>query len=277
MYDHFHSAGVVKINSGVTKAGKISLWDYNVYCAGSRGANLFYKVTDNRTLAWDSNAGLHPVATGAWRAPGNNMNTFARESQIDIMAHKTGMDPVEFRLNNLKEEKAVQALKLAAEKFGWKPIKSPSGNGWGVALCWDAGTYAATIAEVKVDKSTGKVQPIRIVVAQQMGQVVNPLGATLQAEGSTLMGLGYTLTEDMEFNWKEVKIKNFDKYPITKFSMVPKVECYFVDAMDEPPQGGGEPAIVTVGGAIANAIFDACGARLHQLPMTPERVLEAMT
>ena len=277
LLDTFHSAGVIKIRSGATRDGKISLWDYNVYCTGDRGANLFYNVPNNRTLSWDSKAGLHPFPTGAWRAPGNNMNTFARESQIDIMAYKLGIDPVEFRLKNMKEEKAAQALRLAAEKFGWKPIKSPSGKGWGVAVCFDAGTYAVTIAEVKVNKKTGQVQTIRCVVAQQMGQVVNPLGATLQIEGSTLMGLGYSLTEDLEFDWGKVKSKNFDDYHITRFSMIPRVESYFTDSMDEAPQGGGEPAIVTIGAAIGNAIFDACGARLHQLPMTPERVMEALS
>ncbi len=276
MYDMFHSAAVVKIKSGVKKEGTMSLWDYNVYCAGDRGAELFYDAPDHQSVVWDSKAGLHPFGTGAWRAPGNNTNTFARESQIDIMAHKIGMDPVAFRLKNLKNEKAIQALKLAAEKFGWKSIKLPSGNGWGVALCFDAGTWAAMIAEVSVDKPTGHVQVVRVVVGQQMGQVVNPHGATIQTEGCTIMGLGYALTEDVEFNWGEVKSRNFDNYEITRFSMVPKIESYFTDSMDEPPQGGGEPAIVTVGAAIGNAIFDACGARLHQMPMTPERVLEAL-
>ncbi|HLF34830.1 MAG TPA: molybdopterin cofactor-binding domain-containing protein, partial [Cyclobacteriaceae bacterium] len=240
------------------------------------GANLFYQVPNHKTVTWSTSQELQHFPTGAWRAPGNNTNTFARESQMDIMASKLGIDPVEFRLNNMKEEKAAQALRLAAEKFVWEPIKSPSGKGRGVALCWDAGTYCCSIAEVKVDIKSGHVQVVRVVVGQQMGQVVNPQGAILQAEGSTIMGLGYTLTEDVEFNGGEVKSRNFDDYEITRFSMVPEIECYFVDAMDEPPQGGGEPAIVSIGGAVANAIFDACGARLHQLPMTPERVLEAL-
>lgn len=276
MYDMFHPAGVIKISSGMTKDGKLSFWDYNVYCTGDRGAELFYRIPNNKVTSWDSKAGLHPFGTGAWRAPGNNTNTFARESQLDIMAHKAGIDPVEFRLNNIKEPKAAQALRMAAEKFGWRSIKLPSGNGWGVAVCFDAGTYAAMMAEVKVDKSTGHVQVVRAVVAHQMGQVVNPHGAGVQAEGCVNMGLGYTLTEDVEFNWGEVKSRNFDNYEITRFSMIPEIETYFVDAMDEPCQGGGEPAIVLVGAAVGNAIFDACGARLHQLPMTPERVLASM-
>ncbi len=275
-YDMFRPAAVVKINSGVTKSGKITLWDYDVYFAGARGSSLFYDIPQNRTMTYGSAEGAHPFGTGAWRAPANNTNTFARESQIDIMAWKAGVDPFEFRLNNMKDERMIRVLKAAAKKFGWTPIKLPSGKGYGIACGVDAGSYVTLIAEVEVDKKTGQVQVKRVVGAQDMGQVVNPQGAILQIEGCITMGLGYALTEDVKFNWGNVKTQNFDTYEITRFSMTPKVETVLIDAQDSPPQGGGEPAIVCVGGAIANAIFDASGARLHQLPMTPERILEAI-
>lgn len=275
-YDMFRPAAVVKINSGVTKSGKITLWDYGVYFAGARGSSLFYDIPHNSTLAYGSAEGAHPFGTGAWRAPANNTNTFARESQIDIMAWKAGVDPYEFRLNNMKDERMIRVLKAAAKKFGWTPIKLPSGKGYGIACGVDAGSYVAQIAEVEVDKKTGQVQVKRVVCAQDMGQVVNPQGAILQIEGCITMGLGYALTEDVKFNWGEVKTRNFNTYEITRFSMTPKVETVLIDAQDSPPQGGGEPPIICVGGVIANAIFDASGARLHQLPMTPERILEAI-
>ena len=119
-------------------------------------------------------AGAHPFGTGAWRAPGNNTNTFARESQIDIMAAAAGMDPVEFRLKNLSDTRMIRVLKAAAEKFGWKPAKAPSKRGYGVACGIDAGTYVATIAEVAVDAKKGTVQVKRVVCAQDMGVVINP-------------------------------------------------------------------------------------------------------
>lgn len=275
-YDMFRPAAVVKINSGVTKSGKITLWDYDVYFAGARGSKLFYDIPHNRTMAYGSAEGAHPFGTGAWRAPANNTNTFARESHIDIMAWKAGVDPFEFRLNNMKDERMIRVLKAAAKKFGWTPIKLPGGKGYGIACGVDAGSYVAQIAEVEVDKKTGQVQVKRVVCAQDMGQVVNPQGAILQIEGCITMGLGYALTEDIKFNWGNVKTRNFDTYEITRFSMTPKVETVLIDAQDSPPQGGGEPAIICVGGAIANAIFDAIGARLFQLPMTPERILAAM-
>jgi nicotinate dehydrogenase subunit B len=109
-----------------------------------------------------------------------------------------------------------------------------------------------------------------------MGQVVNPHGARVQAEGGLTMGLGYALYEDVQFNWGEVKTQNFDTYEITRFSVTPKIETVFIDDMDVPPQGGGEPAIICVGAAIANAVFHASGARVNQMPLTPKRILEAL-
>ncbi len=274
MYDRFRPAAVMDIDAGVDDQGKLTFWEFDIYCAGTRGTNLFYDIPNNRTRGLDGD-NIHPFGTGAWRAPGNNTTTFARESHIDALAHQAGIDPLEFRLNNLKEQKMKQALELAAKEFDWKREK-PEGHGFGIALGFDAGTYVAMIAEVRVDKSTGEVQPVRVVCAQHMGQVVNPHGATLQTEGGILMGLGYALKEDIRFDWGKVKNRNFDTYDFTRFSMAPEISCLFVDAMDEAPQGGGEPAIVCVGGAIANAVFDACGARVNQMPLTPERILKAM-
>jgi isoquinoline 1-oxidoreductase len=164
---------------------------------------------------------------------------------------------------------------LAAKTFGYDKEKKP-GYGYGIALGQDAGTLVAMIAEVYVDKASGEVQPVRIVCSQDMGQVVNPHGATLQTEGGITMGIGYALSEEIEFNGGEMKTTNFNRYEITKFSKTPKIECVFIDKMDAKPQGGGEPAIICVGAAIANAVFDACGARVYRMPITPERILAAL-
>ncbi|NQU51741.1 MAG: xanthine dehydrogenase family protein molybdopterin-binding subunit [Bacteroidetes bacterium] len=276
MYDRFRPAAVVKISSGVKKSGEITSWNYNVFCAGARGANVFYNIPNIKSVSSDGKD-VHPFGTGAWRAPANNTNTFARESQIDRLAHKIEIDPLEFRLKNLKDEQMINTLKAAAEKFGYTGTKTSEGSGTGIALGMDAGTYVVIIAEVKVDKSSGEVQPIRIVCAQDMGQVVNPHGAAVQCEGGITMGLGYALYEDIEFNWGEVKNRNFDTYEFTRFSVTPKIETVFIDDMESAPQGGGEPAIICVGGAIANAVFNACGARVNQMPITPEKILNVLT
>jgi isoquinoline 1-oxidoreductase len=279
-YDTFRPAAVVKIKSGITKAGKATLWDYHVYFAGDRGAAQFYDIPHHRTSSVGSAFGggpsPHPFATGAWRAPANNTNSFARESQIDIMAARAKMDPVEFRLKNLRDERAIRTLKAAAEKFGWKPAPAPSGRGLGVAVGTDSDTFVAQIAEVEVDKRTGKVRVKRIVCAQDMGLAINPEGAAIQMEGCITMGLGYALTEDIRFKGGMILDRNFDTYELPRFSSVPKIETVILDLANEPAHGGGEPAIIVVGAVVANAIHDATGARMLQLPMTPDRVRKAI-
>ena len=274
-YDTFRPAAVVKITSGMDKSGKITLWDYHTYYAGSRGSDTIYDVPHARTTDY-SRGSVHPFGTGSWRAPGNNTNTFARESQISIMAAKAGIDPLDFRLKNLKDERMTGVLKAVAGLFGYKPAKNPSGRGYGIACGTDVGTYVAHIAEVKVDKNTGHVQVIRVACAQDMGLCVNPQGARVQMEGCITMGMGYALTEEIQFQGGNIKNISFDTYEIPRFSWVPKIDTIILDKKDQAPQGGGEPAIICMGALIANAVFDATGARLYQLPMTPARILEAM-
>jgi len=138
------------------------------------------------------------------------------------------------------------------------------------------GTYLATAAEVEVDKGTGHVQVKRVVCAQDMGVAVNPDGATLQIEGCIMMGLGYCLTEEVHFKGRQVLDLNFDTYELPRFSWLPKIETVLLDSPEVPIAGGGEPPIINMGAVVANAIYDATGARLFQLPMTPERVKEAL-
>ncbi len=278
-YDTFRPAAVVKIKSGITNSGKIALWDYNVYFAGERGSQQFYDVPHHQTVVtggWGGGPGSHPFPTGAWRAPAVNTNTFARESHIDIMASKAGIDPLEFRLKNLTNERMKRVLRAAAEKFGWTPKKAPGGRGWGIVCVDYLNTYVAAAAEVEVDKKNGNVQVKRVVCAQDMGIVINPEGARMQIEGCITMGLGYALTEEIHFKGGEIFDLNFDTYEISRFSWLPKIETILIDNPELAPQGCGEPAITCMGGLIANAIYDATGARLFQLPMTPERIKEAM-
>ncbi|MFB3829919.1 MAG: molybdopterin cofactor-binding domain-containing protein [Bryobacteraceae bacterium] len=280
-YDTFRPAAVVQIRSGLSREGRIVLWDYKVYCAGDREARQFYDVPHQRTVSaggWGGGgqAGLHPFATGPWRAPAVNTNTFARESQIDIMAAKAGLDPLEFRLSNLADARMRRVLEAAAKQFGWKPARAPSGRGVGVACAIYLGTYVATMAEVAVDKTTGRVRVKRVVCAQDQGVVVSPDGSRQQIEGSITMGLGYALAEEVRFKDGQVLERNFDTYQIPRFSWLPRIEAVLIDNPQTPASGCGEPPIVTMGAVIANAIYDGAGARLMQLPMTPERVRAAL-
>jgi nicotinate dehydrogenase subunit B len=279
-YDAFRPAALVKIRAGVDHSGGLVLWDYHVYFAGERGSEQFYDVPHHATVAhgsgWSAAPNTHPFRTGPWRGPGNNTNSFGRECHIDVMAAAAGMDPLEFRIKNLSDERMVRVLKTAAEQFGWTPAKAPSGRGVGVACGIDSGTYVAWIAEVEVDKTDGAIRVKRVVCAQEMGLVINPQGATIQMEGCITMGLGYALAEEVRFNGGRVHSRQFGRYRIPRFSWLPQIETVLVDANDTPAQGGGEPAIIGMGAVLANAVHDALGVRLLQLPMTPERVLAAL-
>jgi nicotinate dehydrogenase subunit B len=279
-FDTFRPAAIVKIRSGVDQSGRIVLWDYHAYFGGEREAKQFYDVPNHSTVChgggFRSEPGTHPFATGAWRGPGTNTNTHARESHIDLMAAKAGIDPVEFRLKNLKDRRMLRVLKTAAEKFGWTPHAASSGKGLGVACAIDSGSYVTLMAEVGVDKETGRVKVKRMLCVQDMGLVINPEGAKIQMEGCLTMGLGYTLAEEIRFRGGDVLDRNFDTYHLPQFSWLPKIETVLIDVKDAPPQGGGEPPIVATGAVIANAVFDAVGVRLFLLPMTPERVKAAI-
>ncbi|MHC4383979.1 MAG: xanthine dehydrogenase family protein molybdopterin-binding subunit [Planctomycetota bacterium] len=283
-HDTFRPAAVIKVSSGLDSADKMVCWDYENFFAGSRSSEPFYDIPHHRVLARGSWGGrsrgggvqAHPFSVGAWRGPGSNTNVFAMESQVDIMAEAAGMDPLTFRLRNLSNERMRRVLEAAADRFGQRWATAPSGFGFGVACTDYHNTYVATMAQVSVHRETGHVQVKRVVCAQDTGEVINPAGVRLQVEGCVTMGLGYALTEEVRFRGGNVLDKNFDTYQIPRFSWLPQIEVVLVDNHDLPPQGCGEPAITTMGAVIANAVYDAVGARMFELPMTPERITAAV-
>ena len=278
-FDTFRPAAVVKIRSGLDDAGNIAFWDYHVYFAGRRGCENFYEIPHHREAVygeWRIAPGVHPFAVGPWRAPAANTNVYARDLHLNLMAAAAGRDPLEFRLAHLKDRRMRSVLEAVAKKFGYTPAKSPSGRGIGIACGIDAETYVAAMAEVEVDENIGTINVKRVACAQDMGQVVNPQGATIQMEGCLTMGLGYALAEEVRFNDGQVLDTNFDTYAIPRFSWVPKIETVIVPNPSLAPKGGGEPAIVCMGGVLATAVHDATGAKVLQLPMTLDRVKAAL-
>jgi isoquinoline 1-oxidoreductase len=173
----------------------------------------------------------------------------------------------------------LRVLRAVGEAAGWMPGVPPrrTGRGRGLACGVDAGTYVAHVADVTVAPSTGEIRVDRVVVAQDMGIVVNPDGARMQMEGCIMMGLGYALTEEVRFRGGDVLDRNLDTYQLPRFSWLPRIETVLVPNEDLAPQGGGEPAIICMGAVVANAVFDATGVRMPQLPLTPERVRAAKT
>jgi isoquinoline 1-oxidoreductase len=279
-YDTFRPAAIVKIKSGLGNAGKISFWDYKVYYAGMRGSKQFYEIPHHQEMVYGRWRGrarkYHPFGIGPWRAPANNTNTYARDLHLNLMAAEAGTDPLQFRLKHLKDPRMINVLQAAAKRFGWKPLKPPSGRGHGIACGIDAGTYVAFMTEVEVERSSGNVDVKRVVCAQDMGVVVNPDGAATQMEGCITMGLGYALSEEIHFSNGEIFDLDFETYEIPKFSWLPKIETVILENPELAPQGGGEPGIIGMGGVIATAIHDAVGAAVFQLPMTPARIKTAL-
>ena len=279
-YDTFRPAAVIKVRSGLDRSQRIVYWDYDNYFAGSRSSKPFYTIANQRVTArggWmGGGSRAHPFPVGAWRGPGSNTNVFAMESQIDMMAAAAGMDPLTFRLNHLTDKRMCNVLNAAAEKFGHRFAKAPTKRGFGMACTDYKGTYVATMAEVKVDETSGVVQVQRVVCAQDTGEVINPEGVRLQIEGCITMGLGYVLSEEIRFEGGKILDENFDTYELPRFSWLPKIETVLVDNPAMPPQGCGEPAITPMGAVIANAVFDAISVRLYELPMTPTRIKKAI-
>jgi len=283
-YDAYRPAAVVKLKSGIDGKGKLTVWDYQVYCAGNRGAEQFYDVPNNLIRTYGGPYGspmggrgggpaLHPFAIGAWRAPGANINVFAKESQIDIMAAKCKMDPLEFRLQNTSDPRMRRVLQAAADHIGYKPAPAPSGRGYGFGCGIDAGTYVAEIAEIEL--RNGSIRVKKITAAQEMGICVNPKGSLMQMEGCIMMGLGYTLSEDISFKGGRIFTSNFHNYIVPRFSWLPEIDAFIIKNDELAPQGCGEPAIVPVGAAVSNALFDLEGIRVFQMPLTPERIKAA--
>lgn len=280
-YDTFRPAAVIDIKSGLDSEKRIVYWEYNNYHAGSRSSEPVYDIPHHKVLSiggWGGRGGesIHPFGTGAWRGPGSNTNVFAIESHIDILAEKAGLDPLTFRLMNLKDKRMIKVLNSAAEQFGHSWHKAPGGKGYGMACTNYLGTYVATMAEIQADPRTGTVKALRLVCAQDTGEMINPEGIRMQIESCLNMGLGYCLSEEIRFHGGRIMDENFDTYEIPRFSWIPKIETVLVENNDVPPQGCGEPAITTMGAVMANAVHDALGIRMFMLPMTPNRIKAAL-
>ncbi|HYA11480.1 MAG TPA: xanthine dehydrogenase family protein molybdopterin-binding subunit, partial [Thermodesulfovibrionales bacterium] len=215
-----------------------------------------------------------PVPVGFWRSVGSTHNAFTVECFIDELSHAAKKDSLEFRLNHLKNHKrAYKVLEVAAEKAGWRrPLKK--GQGRGIAQHFSFGSYVAQVAEVSVDEKTGTIKVHRVVCAVDCGDVINPAIITAQMESGITMGLSAALKEKIELENGGVASSNFHNYELLRMHEAPDIEVHIVRSK-EKLGGIGEPGVPPIAPAVANAVFNAKGIRLHKLPMTPETVKEA--
>ena len=222
-----------------------------------------------------------PLRTSNLRAPGDLARVFASESTVDEIAADLRVDPVQFRLRYLTGDKRIaEVLVAAAKKAGWtdRPSPAPASSGTkaagrGVAVINRANTMVAAVAEIEVDKSTGEIAVKKITLAHDCGLIVNPDGLKNQIEGNIMQGVSRALMEEVHFDGSGVKNLDWQSYPVIRFEQIPDVEVILINRPEMQPLGGGEASVVPITAAIANAIFDATGARMRRVPFTPKRIL----
>jgi CO/xanthine dehydrogenase Mo-binding subunit len=263
-WSYFRPAGVIDIKSGVKTDGSITAWELHNYNSGSAGIQHRYEIPN---ITIQAHASESPLRQGSYRGLAATANHFARETHIDELAGLVEMDPLAFRLKNLKDERMRGVLEAATKAFGWGMKKMTSGRGVGLSCGFEKGGYIATCAEVAVDRPSGKIQIVRVVEAFECGAVVNPLHLHNQIEGAIVMAIGGAMFEDIQFANGKILNARFSRYRVPRFSDMPQIEVVIVDRKDLPSAGAGETPIVGLAPAVGNAIFNATGVRLRSLPL----------
>ena len=262
---YFRPAGVIEVSSGVRGDGTIVAWEFHNYNSGEAGIQTYYDIANQRIEFHPTRS---PLRQGSYRALAATANHFARESCMDELAHLVNMDPLAFRLKNLKNERLRAVFEAAAKKFGWGRAKA-AGHGFGMGGGFEKAGNIATCAEVAVHRKSGEVKVVRVVTAFECGAIVNPDNLRNQIEGSNIMGLGGALFEAIKFENGRILNGRFSSYRVPRFSDVPTIETVLLDRKDIPSAGAGECPMIGLAPAIGNAIFDATGVRIRSLPMVP--------
>ncbi len=289
--DFYRPAVAASITAGLGADGRISAWRQRIVCP-----SIFARVFPDQVKEGIDPAAVEgvidsvydlprmeveyvpietPVPVGFWRSVGHSHNAFVMESFMDELARAAGKGPVAFRLQHLeKEPRARKVLEVLAERTGWK-VGVAAERSRGVALHHSFGSYLAQLAEVTVDRATGKIKVHRVVCTVDCGRAINPGILKAQVRGAILFGLSAALHEEVKVAKGGIATGNFDDYPLLSISEAPQIEVHVVESGAE--LGGiGEPGVPPIAPAVANAVFAATGARLRKLPMTPARVLEAL-
>ena len=244
---------------------------------------------DNKRLSWETIAPLldraSPLRTSHLRDPVGPQIHFASESFMDEVAAALEVDPVEFRLRHVKDARDIAVIKAAAEKAGWQTRPSPRRDqtgtkvsGRGIAYAQRGGTRVAVVAEVDVDRASGKIWARKFTVAHDCGQIINPNTLKQTIEGNVIQGTSRTLWEEVAFDRKNVTSVDWVTYPILDITEAPEtIDVVLINHPELAPTGAGEPSSRPIAAAIGNAIFDATGVRLRRVPFTPDKVRAAFS
>jgi len=261
---YFRPAGVIEVNSGVRKDGTVTAWEFHNYNSGGSGIQVKYDFPNQDIQFHNSKS---PLRQGSYRGLAATANHFAREVHMDELAQLVNMDPVQFRLKNIKDARLKAVLEAAADKFGWSSKKT-EGRGRGIACGFEKGSYIATAAEVSVDAKTGRVKIERVVESFECGAIVNQLHLHNQVEGAVVQAIGGALFESIQFKNGQILNGKFSQYRLPRFSDMPVIEIVLLDRKDLPSAGAGETPIVGLAPAVANALFDLTGKRIRSMPLT---------
>lgn len=262
-FAYFRPAGVADVAAEVGPDGMLRSWEFHNYNSGGSGLETPYEVPAKSERF---NRAESPLRQGSYRGLAAAFNHFARESAMDELAASAKLDPVEFRLKNLRDDRLKAVLGACAEKFDWKRGATGANRGVGIACGAEKGSYVANAVELEVD-GNGEVRLHRIVTVFECGAILNPALLQQQVDGSVIMGIGGALFEAIEYSDGRLRTDRLSRYRVPRFGDVPPVETVLLDRKDLPSAGAGETAIVTIAPAIGNAIFMATGKRLRSMPM----------
>jgi CO/xanthine dehydrogenase Mo-binding subunit len=313
-WEPYSSAMVIQMQASLDDDQKVIDWNHDVWSYTHLGRRLYGARESALVGSWyletpferpstkpilGNNVGIHrnadplytfpkrrivkhflpdsPLRVSNMRGLGAYGNVFAIESFMDELAVAAEIDPLSFRLQNLGDERAKEVLRTAATRAGWgEDLKENTGRGIAFARYKNSASYAAVVVECSLIQSSGQIRLERVVIAADSGQIVNPDSLSNQLEGSFLQAASWTLKEQVGFDSSGILSSDWYSYPILRFPDVPKIETVLINRPDMPFLGSGEACQGPAGAAIANAIYDAVGIRLREIPFTPNKVLEAL-
>ncbi len=314
-WEPYGTAMQMRLEAALDDSGRISAWNYDVWSYAHSTRPAAGLATSGLLAAWNLarpfprqqpkpmggyHSGAHrnadpiydlprkrivrhavedsPLRVSALRSLGAYANIFAIESFMDELALAAGVDPLEFRLRHLRDQRARAVLLAAAEAVGWQSRKQGDDSGWGMALAQykNLQCYCAIVVQLQVDRESGAVAFQRVLIAADAGRVVNPDGLSNQLEGGFVQAASWTLFEEVQFDARGITSVDWETYPILAFPAAPKIETLILNRPDLPSLGAGEAAQNPTPAAIANAIFDVTGLRLRDIPFKPAKILAGL-
>ncbi|QNL49057.1 xanthine dehydrogenase family protein molybdopterin-binding subunit [Olivibacter sp. SDN3] len=263
---YFRPAGFISVAAGVDGKGMLTSWEFRNYNSGNAGIEIPYEVQHKNIQFHPSKS---PFRQGSYRGLAATANVFAIETIMNDIAVQLKRDPLEFRIAHLRDDRLTAVLKAAADKFGWGVFKKDGTNGQGISCGFVKNAYVATCVEVSYNRDTSELSIKRIVAAFECGTIINPKHLESQVMGCILQGLGGALFEEVDFDEGRILNPTLSTYRVPRFADIPPLEIVLLDRKDLPSSGAGETPIVGIAPAVRNAIHDATGKQLYDLPLIP--------